>query len=274
MATAAVSMVKDEADVIAGTLLHLADEVDFLLVSDNGSTDGTREILAELADELPLTILDDPEVGYRQSEKMTALASQAAGAGADWIIPFDADELWVWRGRRIRDELASADQIDIFYAELFNHFPSGVDPQGVDPFRTIVWRQPTPGALPKVAIRWVDGCRIHQGNHGVDHPHGRLRENAQQRGGNDPTGGIEIRHFPYRSAEQFVRKARNGAAAYAATDLPAHVGAHWRSYGDILTRHGPEALADVFREHFWHLSPVDHGLIPDPAPYMRWRCVR
>jgi hypothetical protein len=254
-----VSMVRDEADVIAGTLLHLADEVDFLLVADNGSVDGTREILAELADTLPLKVLDDPEVGYFQSRKMTALAEQAAGMGATWIVPFDADELWVYRGGRIRDELARK-KADVVTAELFNHFPSAVDPEGTDPFVTIEWRQPKPAPLPKVAFRWREGAVIHQGNHGVTLP-GPTHEGH----------GLEVHHFPYRSADQFVRKARNGAAAYRATDLPPEAGAHWRSYGDLLDRYGPQALEDVFREHFWALSPVDRGWIPAPAPYRRWQ---
>lgn len=258
MAVFAVTMVKDEADVIAGTLTHMADEVDALLVADNCSTDGTREILAELEDTLPLTVVDDPEVGYHQSPKMSSLASQAAGMGATWIVPFDADELWYTRDDRIRVLLESTEG-NVVQAHLFNHFPTAVDPDDPDPYRSIIWRQPDPAVLTKVAFRWEPGAVIHQGNHGVDLP-----------GHVESTNGLEIRHFPYRSAEQFVRKARNGAAAYAATDLPITEGAHWRAYGELLTRYGPDALEDVFREHFWFLSPTDAGLTPDPPPYLRW----
>lgn len=258
MTVAGVSMVKDEADVIEGTLRHLADEVDFLLVADNGSTDGTREILDDLARDLPLKVLDDPDPAYWQSQKMSALAEQAAGMGADWIVPFDADELWVWRGDRIATELATV-TADVVTADLFNHFPTAVDPEGTDPFVTIQWRQPVPAPLPKVAFRWKPTATIHQGNHGVTLPQPHRT-----------VGGLEVRHFPYRSAQQFVAKARNGAAAYRATNLPPEVGAHWRSYGEILERHGVDALEEVFRQWFWHLSPVDAGLVFDPAPYCRW----
>lgn len=259
MTTFGVSMVRDEADVIAGTLAHLADEVDHLLVADNGSTDGTREILAELEDTLPLTVLDDPEVGYYQSRKMSALAEQAAGLGAEWIVPFDADEIWFARDERIGIVLAAL-PCSIAWASLTNHFGTAVDPVDPDPFRSIVWRQAAPAPLPKVAFRWEPGAVIHQGNHGVTLP-------------SDPAGVqiLEVRHFPYRSAEQFVRKARNGAEAYRATDLPEDQGAHWRSYGDILDRFGEEGLADVYRQHFWFFSPTDSGLVHDPAPYCRWQ---
>lgn len=252
-------MVKDEADVIEGTLRHMADEVDHILIADNGSTDGTSEILTRLEHELPLTVRDDPETGYFQSRKMSALAQEAANNGATWIVPFDADELWVWRGNRIRDELAAC-TADVVVADLFNHFASAVDPPGDDAFRTIVHRQALTGALPKVAFRWREGAVIHQGNHGVTLP-----------GQHTSTVGLEVRHFPYRSAEQFISKARNGAAAYAATDLAPTIGQHWREYGLLLDRYGEEALGDVYREHFFFLAPSLSGLTHDPAPYLRWQ---
>lgn len=256
-----VSMVKDEADIIEGTLRHMADEVDHLLVVDNGSTDGTRDILAHLAKLLPLTVRDDFEVGYYQSRKMTAYARIAAEMGAEWIVPFDADELWLFRGHTIAHDLKSVD-VDVVTADLFNHFPSAVDPDGKSPFETIVWRQRDPAPLPKVAFRWHPDAVIHQGNHGVDLPEGAR-----------VAPGLEIRHFPYRNAEQFVRKARNGAAAYrATTGLPQDAGQHWIGYGRIIEQFGEQTLIDdVFKRWFWALSPADMGWVMDPAPWLRWR---
>ena len=46
-------------------LVHLlAQGVDKIVVADNRSVDGTREIL----ESLPVTVIDDPEVGYYQSK--------------------------------------------------------------------------------------------------------------------------------------------------------------------------------------------------------------
>lgn len=258
MTVAAVTMVKDEADVIEGVLAHMVDEVDFVIVADNLSTDATRPILDRLAGHLPIEVVDDPDPAYRQSEKMTALAARAAEQGAEWIVPFDADEIWYSEHGRIRTVLADT-SATVAHAPLYNHFASGLDPDGCDPFATMVWRQRKPGPLPKVAFRWHPDAVIAQGNHAVKHPASTVAR-----------GLMEVRHFPYRSAEQMVRKARNGAAAYRAGDFRKDMGAHWRSYGEILDRHGEEALRDVFREHFWHLSPVDAGLVHDPAPYRRW----
>src|ERR1035438_2201973 len=100
MTTFGIAMVKDECDVIEGTIRHLADEgMAGIVIADNGSTDGTREILDELAHDeslpCPLHVFDDPEIGYYQSRKVSALAEVAGGFGADWIVPFDADERWI-----------------------------------------------------------------------------------------------------------------------------------------------------------------------------------
>jgi glycosyltransferase involved in cell wall biosynthesis len=96
-------MVRDEADIIEGTLRHMADEVDHLIVADNLSSDGTRDILDTLAKDLPLTVVDDPDPGYTQSAKMSALAERAAvEQRASWIVPFDAedDPRWLRSPRR------------------------------------------------------------------------------------------------------------------------------------------------------------------------------
>lgn len=260
MAVVAVSMVRDELDVIEGFIRHAADEVDFMLVADNGSVDGTRDVLDKLARELPLTVIDDPERAHYQSRKVSALAEQAAEMGATWIVPMDADELWIAEDR-LRTVLPELDA-NVAEARLFNHFPSAVDPEGDDPFRAIVWRQAEPMALRKVAFRWEPGAVVHDGNHGVTLPNGSVSALV-----------LEVRHFPYRTAEQFVRKARNGAEALRATDLPETTGAHWRAYGDLMDRFGEQVLHEVFAEHFWNLSPVDAGLVLDPAPYRRWETV-
>lgn len=259
MTTAAVFLVKDEADVIEGTIRHIAGEVDFVIVADNRSKDGTREILDQLASELPVTVQDQPEVGYYQSRFMSALAAQAAEMGASWVLPADADEIWIAPGGRIADVLAGLGSTHIAKAALFNHLRTRDDEPDVDPFVSMVWRQRDAARLPKVAFRYQDGAVIHQGNHGVTLPNPGLQLDV-----------LEIRHFPVRSAKQLMSKARNGAAAYKATDLDPDMGLHWRSWGAILERHGPKAITDIYNEHWFYRSPVDSGLVRDPAPYRRW----
>lgn len=254
MATFGISMVKDEADIVGITFAHMLTQVDHIIVLDNGSTDGTREILAELDVEL----IDDPDPAYYQSLKMTALAQRAAAGGADHVVPFDADEYWYTpHAPTIADFLASTGkQWLTVSAELYDHIATGADPDETNPVRRIGWRRTSPGALPKVACRVRPDLVIHQGNHGATYD-----------GGATNLPGLIVRHFPYRSAEQFVSKVRNGSAAYAATDLPPTEGQHWRQYGELLAAHGPDVVADVFRTWFWVSDPtIDPSLILDPAP--------
>lgn len=243
-----IARVKDEADIIGPVVEHMLTQVDQVLVADNASTDGTREVLAGL----DVILIDDPEVGYFQSRQMSALAAQAASMGAEWVVPFDADEWWYSPFGRIADVLADQPRACIAGAELYDHVATGEDPDDANPVTRIQWRRQKPAGLPKVAARARAPVTIHQGNHGADH-------------GDRVDGLLVIRHFPYRSVEQFVSKVRNGAAAYAATDLPEHQCQHWRDYGRLLDSGGPEALADVFRAWFWQAHPTK-DLIRDPAP--------
>lgn len=250
MTVVGVSMVKDEVDIIRSTVEHMLTQVDRVIVADNGSTDGTRDILAGL----DVDVLDDPEVGYFQSRKMTALAQRAREEGADWVVPFDADEWWYSPFGRIGDVLeAIPDEWLVASAALYDHVATALDPAEADPVRRIQYRRPYPADLPKVAARTASDLVIEQGNHGA---HYTARPAAL-------AGQLVVRHFSYRSAEQFVSKARNGAAAYAATDLPDDSGAHWRGYGRILAEQGEEACGDVFRRWFW--QPDARGLVHDPV---------
>lgn len=273
MNTVAVCMARDEADVIRSTVAHMLAEVDAVIVADNLSIDGTREILDELAASSAgrLVVVDDPEPAYRQSEKMTALALRARlDLGAEWIVPFDADEWWYSPFGRIADVLAEvAPQWLITPAPLFDHVATGEDNRlELDPIRRLGWRRRDRNPLPKVAARWRADLVIDQGNHGATYSgRGTVFDEL-----------LVVRHFPYRSAEQLVRKVRNGAAAYAAggTSIPETFGAHWRQWGAILDQQGEQAIADLFRTWYWRDSPREQlrtpdgerqpALIFDPAP--------
>ena len=238
-------MVRDEADVIEPVIRHMQREVDHLIVADNGSKDGTREILESLGVE----VIDDPEIGYYQSRKMSALAQRAIEAGATWIVPFDADEYWKAKGGPLDKVLMSLPpEALVAEAALVDHVPTGADDAtDTNPITRIGWRRTAQAPLRKVAVRAIPGVKIHQGNHSASFP-------------NTPhpltvTGWLEVRHFPYRSVDQFIQKARNGAEAYAATNLPETAGAHWRGYGRILEERGETACAEIFYKWFWRGDP-------------------
>jgi hypothetical protein len=227
----------------------MATQVDWMIVADNRSVDGTHDILCRLADELPLVVQFDPEVGYMQSEKMTRLAHVAGKLfDADWIVPFDADEIWYSSWGRLGDFLeAQPDDVDIVEANLFDHVATAFDdPNEPDPVKRIRWRRDHCAELPKVACRYSPNLVIGMGNHEAWYTDHAPRTGVQR---------LAVRHFPYRSAAQVIRKIRNGAEAYAATDLDPKYGAHWRQWGQFLERDGEEAIEALFRKWHWRDSP-------------------
>jgi Glycosyl transferase family 2 len=219
----AVSRVRNEEDVIVPWARHLLAECDGLVVADNLSTDRTRLLLAQIAEEDPLLLLtDEPEMAYWQNRTMDRLAAVAAEMGAEWIVPCDADEWWYCPdGRRIADALAN-DPREAVAANMWTMVPQASDdPSEVDPFRRIVWRHRTHTSFPKVAYRWAPGRHIGMGNHGV----AGLSARAD--------GTLEIRHVPYRTRDQARAKVIHGRTALEATDMTVNIGDEWRALGAL-----------------------------------------
>ena len=78
-------LVKDESDIVENNIrYHASKGVDGFIVMDNGSTDGTLDILQALTKEFDLDVISNPEATYQQSRWMTELARLAV----DELTPF------------------------------------------------------------------------------------------------------------------------------------------------------------------------------------------
>ena len=91
----AVSMFKNEGDVARRVVEHLLAEGVGMVI--------TRQQIEAIRG--PVEIIDDPEPAFYQAAKMTSLARRAESYGADWVLPFDADEVWYSDHGRIADVL-------------------------------------------------------------------------------------------------------------------------------------------------------------------------
>ena len=106
MKLALTLLAKNEADVIdANIAYHLGAGVDLVVATDNGSTDGTLEILERYESEGVLHLIREPSTDFRQGEWVTRMARLAADRGADWVINADADEFWWPRAGNLKEVL-------------------------------------------------------------------------------------------------------------------------------------------------------------------------
>lgn len=90
----ALSMVKNEEDIIEAFIRHNSRFIDIFCILDNGSFDQTRFILQSLIKEgFKIIIIDDFEKAYIQNEKMTRFCHHTMiTLFPDYIIFLDADE--------------------------------------------------------------------------------------------------------------------------------------------------------------------------------------
>jgi hypothetical protein len=205
-------LVRDEADIVDAQLaFHLHAGVDFVIATDNGSTDGTLEILERYRRAGVLHLLHETGDDMRQQEWVTRMARLAAtDFGADWVINADADEFWWPRGGTLDEVLALVPERFGVVRGCWRHFLPRADGSGAFWERMTV-RLCVPGppgdkrtvyhAHQKVAHRAHPRVEVDAGNHDV------------RDAGLEPLRGwhpIEVLHFSVRSVEQLDRKSAGG----------------------------------------------------------------
>lgn len=230
-----ICMVRDEADIIESSIRHLADQgVGSFLVVDNRSSDDTLSRLRDLQNEIPgLHVGRDAEPAYYQSAKMTRLADAVRGAGAEWIVPFDADEYWFGVSGTVAETLASSTAA-VVRARIHNAFPVADDDAW--------WLDDSPHPDIKSAFRAWPGAIVTMGNHEILRPGPRTTQ-------------LRVVHIPWRTPEQFDRKLRQGHDALVMAGTPDDVATHWRGLGSRPRDEVATAWASLLQGD-WHSELV------------------
>lgn len=247
-----ITMVRNEEDVIENVLRHQVSQgISPILVADNKSNDETPNILARLAKELPIFIIKDSLDAYHQAEKMTALSRIAYKHGAQWIVPFDADEMWFAKGSTVAEFLVSS-HLCISNAAMYNVYPGSSG--------AVAKMDSTQQPMGKVAFRATYFALLGIGNHLV------------YRSG-EAGDGLFIAHLPWRNIEQLQRKVRQGRQALESASLPINMGSHWRALA-ALTDEEVQRLWSCIQTQTPHPALGDrfHGPIldADPATWESW----
>lgn len=226
-------MVRNEADVIRAMLEHHRSQgVDLVIATDNGSTDGTVDILEEYAATGFLVLEHDPQHRKQQSEVVTAMARRAGREyNADWVINADADEFWVAADstRTVRDILEETPtEFGSFIVPVIDM--TGPPARRGSGFDRLVFRDTRPvERLEEIGLlAHSTPDAIHVGDADVTVAQGNHSVSIQSRGTPSQAKSLEVLHLPWRSWAQFSQKVEQAGRAYAAnpdkTPSPNHHG--------------------------------------------------
>jgi hypothetical protein len=225
-------LARDEADIVDAQLaFHLAAGIDFVVATDNRSSDGTTEILGRYEREGRLHLICEPGDDLRQSEWVTRMARLAATEfDADWVLNTDADEFWWPRGgdfKRLFEAVPA--HVGVVRGAWRNFVPRPEDGRSFAERMTVRLSAPRFHPHPlsihfKSAHRADAAVRIGRGNHEA------FADGLAPLRGWYP---IEILHFPVRSLEQCTRKYVTQFVALernAEKGIPDHMADAYEAY--------------------------------------------
>lgn len=262
MKLVAVSVVKNEADIIEAFVRHTRAWTDLHLIFDHASTDGSREILAQLvAEGLPLRIYTDDALGNLQQFRSNHLTRLAVDEfGADWVLPLDADEIVVASDRTALEEVLGAPSTATPVTwPMANYYPTRRDPAGEpNPVRRLAHRTSLTGASRKVivpaALARDRSVTAGKGSHALYRGESPLPDQAAP-------AGFQLAHFALRTLGQQVLRVVTAELQKLGRGR-AHAGldVHYRLGFQLLADH-PDLFAETF-----YAQPA--GLTHDPVQYL------
>lgn len=218
-------LVRNEEDIIRYNIdFHLSKGVDFIIATDNGSTDSTRNILKEYEERGVLHLIDEKTHNHNQAEWNNRMARIACDQyAADIIFHCDADEFWYPRSGNLKDEISNRPEdilnVDVIHILLVDKggdeaFPEDTRFAVVNPIVAKNYIEETKAVNffyfknpSKVIFKPIKKMLlVSQGNHTVTNKDDSIMEGKSE--------DIVIYHYPVRSKTQFFQKTIFGGSAY------------------------------------------------------------
>jgi hypothetical protein len=250
-------LVRDEEEVLEANLeYHLAQGVDFMVVTDHGSTDATPEILHEYESRGLAHVFRVEGGEHHQSRRVTRMARLAAiEYGADWVINNDADEFWWPVAGTLAEAFAAVPECYGQVAVRRNNFlPCPIHDHGAFYERLILRERCSQNLLgeplePKIAHRGRPDVRVAPGNHSV---HGEDLAPAPS------PDRFEVLHFPMRTEAQFEQKVLAIGTGYES--LPFRGDGVGRDQLKLLELHRQGKLGEYYAAHVLSADEIAEGL--------------
>jgi hypothetical protein len=213
-------LVRDEIDIIGQNInFHLGMGIEHFVVTDNGSVDGTRDILVDFKRRLgkSMVIIDDAEPAHHQSVRVNRMIQVAKKEFRPrWIISSDADEFWYPASGRYDSEIDGRKNVLNCYWHNFLPRPN----MSWQEFTDVGEMPGYHGGTSKTFCLARGLVGMYKGNH-----ESRSIPRVISRSDN-----IRVYHYPVRSYEQFERKVVQGHRASVKALDPESANFHWREY--------------------------------------------
>lgn len=237
-------LVKNEISVIeTNIMVHRALGVNYILVTDNNSNDGTYELLQKLKKEGYINeLVLDEEPSYNQAEKVDRMIRLAINKyKADWVFNVDADEIWYSKTGDLKNEISDS-RCNVIKCPMKNVYPDDTEifeskyivKKNINEPKRYNMRDYNlySKQFDKVIHRTAEYSFISMGNHDVEIGHRAVIRSKD----------ITIYHYCIRSKEHFKEKMVNGAiAAMKAVEDSEKVAVHWKYFYDLLVVKGENA---------------------------------
>ena len=253
-------LIRNEVDIVEENIaFHLSQGVDFIVATDNGSTDGTRDILLKYAQQDLLLLIDEPEKTYLQEKWVNRMADLAYEKfGPCLIFHVDADEFWTSESGNLKDELIRFPLLQCLRVPIINslprynkfqeQFPEDFIYNVVNPIRSNDLKKDT---LSRSIYLFMNHSKvIYKSNNFMPHVDmGNHNIVSSKKIITDHSKTIKILHFPIRSFEQFKRKViQSGESIASNPALKQSFAWHIRRWYD---QYQAGELENAYRQHLF-----------------------